>query len=110
MKGGTCLYELPISSEISLDEEVRAADAFSSPKEVLNDPNLSVNEKRAILASWASDICAVEAMPELRRSRAGATASFDDIMDALKSLDEQARQGVVRPPHYKKWVRHSDVL
>ncbi|MET4236570.1 hypothetical protein ABIA85_009886 [Bradyrhizobium sp. LA6.10] len=29
---------------------------FDHPKDVLADPSLSVSEKRAILASWASDI------------------------------------------------------
>ena len=48
--------------------------------------------------SWASDACAVEATPGLRRSPAGTTVSFDEIMDALKELDEQARQGMKLTP------------
>jgi hypothetical protein len=55
--------------------------------DVLRDPDLSPNEKRAILASWASDACAVEAAPELRRQGSGSPVSFDDIMEALKVLD-----------------------
>ena len=35
--------------------------------DVVNDPDMTVQEKRAILASWASDACAVEAAPDLRR-------------------------------------------
>jgi hypothetical protein len=38
---------------------------------VLKDPDLTLNEKRAILASWASDACAVEAAPALRRAPDG---------------------------------------
>jgi hypothetical protein len=45
--------------------------------------------KRAILASWASDACVVEAAPELRRSPGGLAIRFDDIMDALRALDAQ---------------------
>lgn len=41
---------------------------FDHPSEVVNDPDLSLNEKRAILAAWASDSCAVEAAPALRKS------------------------------------------
>jgi hypothetical protein len=78
--------------ERGFDDLLRPAGAFSHPRQVLCDPDLSVNEKRAILASWASDACAVEAMPGLRKSPAGTTVTFDSIMDALKDLDEQARQ------------------
>lgn len=49
-----------------------------------------VNEKRVILASWASDACAIEAAPELRRQGNGRPVSFDDIMEALKVLDGEA--------------------
>src|SRR3954470_1084184 len=40
------------------------AQAFLHPAEVVNDPDLTLNEKGAILASWASDACAVESVPE----------------------------------------------
>ena len=43
------------------------AGAFRTPMEVVNDPDMTVQEKRAILASWASDACAVEAAPDLRQ-------------------------------------------
>jgi hypothetical protein len=36
---------------------------FERSSHVVNDPDISVNEKRAILASWASDACAIEAAP-----------------------------------------------
>jgi hypothetical protein len=49
-------------------------------------------------------------MPGLRRAPAGATVTFDDILDALKELDELARQGMKRTPRYRRWVRHADVL
>lgn len=67
-----------------LDQLLHPAQAFGHPSEVVNDPDLTLNEKRAILASWASDACAVEAAPELRRSPGGP---FDEIMDALRTLD-----------------------
>ncbi len=74
----------------SLDKLLHPANAFGHPSEVLNDPDLTVNEKRAILASWASDACAVEAAPDLRAGPQGSPVHFDDIMDALRTLDRQA--------------------
>jgi hypothetical protein len=55
-------------TNFDLDDLLHPAQAFGHPSEVVNDPDLTLNEKRAILASWASDACAVEAAPELRRS------------------------------------------
>lgn len=53
--------------DLELDDLLHPASAFSHPRDVINDPDLTLNEKRAILASWASDACAVEAAPTLRR-------------------------------------------
>jgi hypothetical protein len=75
---------------VHLDEFLHPAQAFLHPSEVVNDPDLSLNEKRAILASWASDACAIEAAPALRSASGGSLVSFDDIMDALRILDKQA--------------------
>lgn len=73
-----------------LDELLHPAQAFGHPRDVVSDPDLTLNEKRAILASWASDACAIEAAPELRKSPSGPPVHFDDIMDALRTLDRQA--------------------
>jgi hypothetical protein len=72
-----------------LDQLLHPAQAFGHPSEVVNDPDLTLNEKRAILASWASGACAVEAAPNLRRSPGGRVVRFDDIMDALQTIDTQ---------------------
>ena len=40
--------------------------------------------------SWASDVCAAELAPALRKGSGGARpVSFDDVMDALRLLDRQ---------------------
>ena len=69
------------------------AHAFEHPSHVVNDPDLTLNEKRAILASWASDACAPEAAPHLRcapgRKR---PVLFDDVMEALRTLDKEANE------------------
>ena len=76
--------------DYDLSQLLHPAQAFGHPSEVVNDPDLSLNEKRAILASWASDACAIEAAPDLRSNARGATVKFDDIMEALRALDRQA--------------------
>ena len=68
------------------------AQAYEHPSKVLADPDLTLNEKRAILASWASDACAVEASPELREPVPGRIVRYDEIMDALRQLDQEARR------------------
>jgi hypothetical protein len=54
------------------------------------DP-LIKSQNSMILASWASDACAVEAATELRAPAPGKHVRFDDIIDALRSLDRQVR-------------------
>lgn len=61
---------------------------FAHPDEVLSDRELSVEDKRSLLASWVSDAFSVENSPSLRQLTSGAVVRVDDIMAALKSLDE----------------------
>lgn len=78
------------------------AQAFAQPMDVISDPDLTFSEKRAILAAWASDTCAVEAVPALRCAPGHAPVQFDDIMDALRLLDRQAVQFGKPIPHYRR--------
>ncbi len=77
-------------SAFDLRSLLHPAGAFSHPTQVVADPDLTLNEKRAILASWASDACAVEATPDLRQPPHGPLVKFDDIMEALRKLDGEA--------------------
>jgi hypothetical protein len=91
-----------IDDRFDLEALLHPAGAFAHPAQVLNDPDLTLNEKRAILASWASDACAVEAAPELRQPPGGHTIKFDEIMEALRTLDREAGAGDRRQPHYRR--------
>jgi hypothetical protein len=82
-------------SQFDLDELLHPAQAFGHPNDVVSDADLTINEKRAILASWASrwasDAAAVEAAPALRiRPGASRPVSADEILKALRALDELA--------------------
>jgi hypothetical protein len=94
--------------ELEWDELVHPGTIFSHPSEVVDDPDLTLNEKRAILSSWASDACAVESAPALRHGR-NAPVGFDDIMDALRALDRQAMElagrGYRGKPHWRRKVK-----
>jgi hypothetical protein len=81
---------------LDVDGLIHPSQVFERPEAVVNDPDLSLNEKRAILASWASDACAIEAAPALRKSATGRVVEFDAIMDALRALDKQAQTSPTR--------------
>jgi hypothetical protein len=67
---------------------------FDHPRDVLSHPSLTTSEKRANLASWASDASAIASCPALR-APAGlkAPVTIDEILEALCELD-----GGPRPP------------
>jgi hypothetical protein len=83
----------------SLDDNVYDLNAilhpgsvFDHPRDVLADATLSRSEKRAILASWASDAAAVSSCPSLRAiPGTRKTVSIDEILEALSSLDHSPR-------------------
>jgi hypothetical protein len=84
------------------------AQAFSHPSDVVNDPDLTLNEKRAILASWASDACAVDSTPALRCApNGGRPVGFDDVMDALRALDQLDATDSAR---YRRVVRRRRIF
>jgi hypothetical protein len=64
---------------------------FSHPRDVVTDPKLSLAEKRAILASWASDASAIASCPALRAP---------DGLKAPLHIDEigAGRGGSAQPP------------
>jgi hypothetical protein len=78
---------------------------FETPRDVLNSAELTLSEKRAILASWASDASAIASCPALR-SPPGlkAPVTIDDILQALRDLDGN---GPPEPPGGKPKRLHS---
>ena len=85
--------ELPLSpskTSCSLDHLFHPAQAFQHRSAIIADHDLTLNEKRAILAAWASDACATAASPALR-SNGSVAVPIDDIFEALSELDRHAR-------------------
>ncbi|MGA7808843.1 hypothetical protein [Bradyrhizobium sp.] len=61
---------------------------FEHPSDVVADPSLTLSEKRAILASWASDASAIASCPSLRAPPGlKAPVPIDEILEALRALD-----------------------
>src|SRR3981189_798398 len=75
-----------------LNAILHPGSVFDHPRDVLADNTLSRAEKKAILASWASDAAAVTSCPSLRAvPGAKRTVSIDEILEALSSLDHSPR-------------------
>lgn len=71
-----------------LDRGIRPAVGFAHPTDVLKDPHLTVEEKREILSSWASDASAVQDEPSLRWLLGTVEpVQVDDVLEALRRLD-----------------------
>ncbi|WP_175068426.1 hypothetical protein [Bradyrhizobium uaiense] len=84
---------------------------YNSPGDVLNDAQLSTDEKRVILSSWASDMYVVESQPTHRKVPGiQHRLRLADILAALKWLDDEEdpppRGGMaMRPPRLSKPAR-----
>ena len=86
----------------------RPVSHYNSPGDVLNAAELSTEEKRVILSSWASDMYVVESHPTLRKVPGiPHRLRLDDILTALKQLDDDTdpppRGGLaMRLPRFSK--------
>jgi hypothetical protein len=60
------------------------------PSDVVETSALSVDDKRTILAAWASDLYSLDSRPALRQLPGTPEAvSIDDVRDALIELDRR---------------------
>ena len=91
------IFEPTVDADFDIDLLLHPASAFGHPTDVVRDPDLTLNEKRAILASWASDACAVDSAPAFRKPPGGKVVTFDDVVDALRSLDAEAEKAHWKP-------------
>ena len=82
-------------ASFDLDALLHPSKAFRHPLDVVRDPDMTVSEKRSVLASWASDACAIESNPALRETASGSVVNYDEIIDALQSLDGERSSDTV---------------
>ncbi len=85
---------------------IHPGTVFDHPRDVVAHPTLTLSEKRAILASWASDASAIASCPALRAPEGlKKPVPIDEILDALVELDRGPRH----PPGGKPMRLHSTV-
>jgi hypothetical protein len=84
MRPTTALHD----NVIDINALLHPGTAFGHPWDVVSHPGLSLSEKRAILASWASDASAIASCPSLRAPDVlKAPVTIDEILEALCALD-----------------------
>jgi hypothetical protein len=73
---------------INLNAILHPGSIYDHPSDVLADPTISIGEKRAILASWASDAASVTSNPALRELPGShRMVTIDEVVEALSALD-----------------------
>ena len=73
---------------VDLNAIIHPGTVFEHPRDVVSHPTLSLSEKRAILASWASDASAIASCPALRAPDGlKAPVTIDEVLEALCELD-----------------------
>lgn len=79
----------------ALERWLRPAIGFNHPTDVLKDPGLDLDQKRAVLSSWASDASSVRDEPTMRwLLGTPEPVRLADVRDALERLDAlEARAG-----------------
>jgi hypothetical protein len=78
------------------------------PRDVVADPRLTISEKRAILASWASEASAIASCPALRVPNGlKAPVTIDEILDALCTLDGGPRNPPGKPMRLRSTERRA---
>ena len=73
---------------VDLNAILHPGSVYNHPRDVVDDPAISISEKRAILASWASDAASVASNPALRELPGAYRAvTIDEVLEALSALD-----------------------
>jgi len=73
---------------VDLNAILNPASVYDHPRDVVADSTLSIGEKRAILAYWASDAAAVASNPALREIPGSRRlVRVEEVLGALFALD-----------------------
>jgi hypothetical protein len=89
---------------VDLNAIIHPGSVYDHPRDVVADQPISIGEKRAILASWASDAASVASKPALRElPGAHGLVTIDEVLEALSALDYRPKG----PPGGKTFRRKS---
>jgi hypothetical protein len=73
------------------DFEATVCDAdligYFHPREIVQDPQLTVERKRQLISYWLSDVHAVPNAPAFRSYQFGPAVTVDDLRASLEKLD-----------------------
>ena len=95
---------------IDLNRILHPGTAYAHPRDVVADPALSIGEKRAILASWASDAASIASNPALRElPGSGKPVTIDEILEALSALDHHPKGPPGGKPVRRRSVSRTDL-
>jgi hypothetical protein len=73
---------------VDLNAILHPGSVYDHPRDVVADASLSLAEKRAILASWASDAAAVTSNPALREIPGSRRiVTVNEVLEAFTALD-----------------------
>ena len=73
---------------VDLNAMFHPGSVYDHPRDVVADKTISIGEKRAILASWASDAASVASKPALRELPGfHRLVTIDEVLEALSALD-----------------------
>lgn len=77
-----------LTASAAFGRVLRPAIGFNRPSDVLKDPDLRFEDRRAILSSWASDGCAVPDRPYVRWMPGSLDpVPVDEVLEALYRLE-----------------------
>ena|ERR1700722_1975765 len=77
-----------VNNIVDLNAILHPGSVYDHPRDVVADATISIAEKRAILASWASDAAAVASNPALRELPGShRVVTIDEVLEALFALD-----------------------
>ena len=81
-----------VENIIDLNAILHPGSVYDHPRDVVADTTISIGEKRAILASWASDAAAVLSNPALRELPGSyRMVTIDEVLEALSELDTEPK-------------------
>jgi len=78
---------------VDLNAILHPGSVYNHPRDVVADTTLSNAEKRAILASWASDAAALASNPAFREfPGSNRIVTIDEVLEAMSALDHRPKE------------------